>query len=659
MKTGSKNKMKSKKLQHEGISLIVLVITIILMIILAGSIILTLSNNGIIAFSQEAVFKQNVKGYISELSLYVSDEIIKNPTGGTGTINSTDETIGLMLASMPEEDKAKFSVIHGDLMYKGEDKKEELWCNEIGIPVITSYDETQKLNSPKLDDGMIPVKYDEESGKWVKADKTNTNYDWYKYDDVQRKWANVVTVKASGTKTREYYTSSPAGTPIEMSDITTMFVWIPRYAYSINEGYYKVADNLSEEDEKSNQKLDITFLVGNSNIAEQTNETYIKYPTDYDASEVSVGEKTPKIVHPAFTFGDDDLTGIWVAKFEASGSTNTPSDFSTYPGNAAETSNTTPTITETTYVTVLPSVPSWRNIMLEDSEAQSMKMAKDANNAYGFNNVDTHMIKNSEWGAVAYLSVSEYGKVPMKNGKGSNNATVGYYNLLTGYQGSANEYNTADGVKASTTHNVYGVYDMNGGANERVASYLNNGSSNLRGQYFKNNKLKEEYTKYWDKYEVSEEEKTNKIQVADLGDGITEVTQGQLWKVTKTVNGSVVDTAAWNEARYRITKATYNLMANNKGDAMYEVAANNSYYGVWYNTNTNVWAWNSMMEKDSANTGVGRCWNGSYIMIGHAALCYVYRGGHYLLHNPGLFYTDIVDTRAVSYVGFRPVCIVI
>jgi hypothetical protein len=32
---------------------------------------------------------------------------------------------------------------------------------------------------------------------------------------------------------------------------------------------------------------------------------------------------------------------------------------------------------------------------------------------------------------------------------------------------------------ASTTGNIYGIYDMNGGANEYVAAYLNNGNSVL------------------------------------------------------------------------------------------------------------------------------------------------------------------------------------
>ena len=36
---------------------------------------------------------------------------------------------------------------------------------------------------------------------------------------------------------------------------------------------------------------------------------------------------------------------------------------------------------------------------------------------------------------------------------------------------TTNYYNTEKGVKASTTGNVYGIYDMSGGSWERVAAY--------------------------------------------------------------------------------------------------------------------------------------------------------------------------------------------
>ena len=79
------------------------------------------------------------------------------------------------------------------------------------------------------------------------------------------------------------------------------------------------------------------------------------------------------------------------------------------------------------------------------------------------------MMKNDEWGAVAYLSKSKYGK----NAEVDINSDSSYY---TG-GGSGNAYVT--NVGQSTTGTVHGVYDMSGGAYEYVAAYVNNGNSSL------------------------------------------------------------------------------------------------------------------------------------------------------------------------------------
>ncbi|HHT38641.1 MAG TPA: hypothetical protein GXZ95_04420 [Mollicutes bacterium] len=93
------------------------------------------------------------------------------------------------------------------------------------------------------------------------------------------------------------------------------------------------------------------------------------------------------------------------------------------------------------------------------------------------------MMKNTEWGAIAYLSKSIYGQ-------GSNEVWINPAdNFTTGCAGDSfnssptsgclRKYNTPNGQKASTTGNIYGVYDMSGGACEYTASYINNGHNNL------------------------------------------------------------------------------------------------------------------------------------------------------------------------------------
>ena len=83
---------------------------------------------------------------------------------------------------------------------------------------------TIEPNAPELDSNMIAVRYD--GSNWVKADSSTNN--WYNYD--KQEWANAVTVSSS---TRDTYLSAPVGTAISMDDIETMWVWIPRYSYTI------------------------------------------------------------------------------------------------------------------------------------------------------------------------------------------------------------------------------------------------------------------------------------------------------------------------------------------------------------------------------------------------------------------------------------------
>ena len=80
-------------------------------------------------------------------------------------------------------------------------------------------------------------------------------------------------------------------------------------------------------------------------------------------------------------------------------------------------------------------------------------------------NVDTHMTKNVEWGAVSYLAHSKYGL----NGQGIIRNSYNGYKTGIAANDEANKYDTQNGIKASTTNNIYGVYDMGGGAGEYIA----------------------------------------------------------------------------------------------------------------------------------------------------------------------------------------------
>ena len=123
-------------MEKRGISLVVLVITIIVLTILAGAVIISLSNSGIIARGNEAVFKANVDSYKTELALYIADQIITDSSFSASTFDATTSTtpsITTVIPSMTTEDSEKFSVDNGSLVYVGDNESEIGWATALGI----------------------------------------------------------------------------------------------------------------------------------------------------------------------------------------------------------------------------------------------------------------------------------------------------------------------------------------------------------------------------------------------------------------------------------------------------------------------------------------------------------------------------------------------
>ena len=82
-------------------------------------------------------------------------------------------------------------------------------------------------------------------------------------------------------------------------------------------------------------------------------------------------------------------------------------------------------------------------------------------------------MKNSEWGAVAYLTQSKYGRngVEVTVNNSSSYITGNAGNTIREGQANVdivNAYNTEKGVLASTTGTIYGIYDMVGGSSDIV-----------------------------------------------------------------------------------------------------------------------------------------------------------------------------------------------
>ncbi len=66
--------------KRKGISLIVLVITILVMIILSGVVIVSLSKNNPVGKAKEATFKTDVSTFEGDLSFFLANSLAENST---------------------------------------------------------------------------------------------------------------------------------------------------------------------------------------------------------------------------------------------------------------------------------------------------------------------------------------------------------------------------------------------------------------------------------------------------------------------------------------------------------------------------------------------------------------------------------------------------
>ncbi|HIS39068.1 MAG TPA: hypothetical protein IAB45_06135 [Candidatus Onthousia faecavium] len=352
--------------------------------------------------------------------------------------------------------------------------------NDLALPSNGNlFEEIFTVNTPELDNNMIPVIY--ENNNWVKTDEAN----WYNYD--KGEWANAVTVSSS---TRDTYLEADIGTVISMDDIETMWVWIPRYSYSIGSedgiNYYGKQGNFltTMPTQELPGEIDIKFI--EPNVKDKGTAKYL----------VSEGIGADDWYTPdAFTFDGKELSGIWVGKFESSSSNI----------EALESGIDSMNLD----VMIKPNVSSWDNINVATMFQVSLKM-NNPGNRYGFStDVDTHMIKNSEWAIITYLSQSKYGKLGNVNFTGANKEV--YQNksdeIITGCSlgapsgGTSADYGCQytydvdiNGTGASTTGTIYGVYDMSGGAFELVMANYNGLVENSGFETMPESKYYDKYT---------------------------------------------------------------------------------------------------------------------------------------------------------------------
>lgn len=446
-------------------------------------------------------------GYIEETNAKPTGTILANDTKviSLKIINNSNQIVKINIG------------INSGTLNGGEIKKSGTRITE----EITNLDK-EKVNRPELGNDLIPVYYNINNNKWHKADESNQNnkYKWYDYDIEEKMWANAVLVS---DQTKTSYLNAPIGTPLQEQDIKAFFVWIPRYKYKI----WNIIGETNKEIYNAKEKgIEIKFESGinstgnlkciyNSNLNNAKNDNC--QINDKDITDNNNIETEIWYTHPAFTYGGKELTGIWIGKYETTGSTDNP--------------------------TILPDALALRNINISSSFTTTKLI-----NSYTINsNIDAHLIKNTEWGAITYLTNSIYGLCNKEkceelfnnnsklgitgrssgssNGKENDDGTYSYdgYKIIEKSKDNTRDFS----IIASTTKNIYGIYDLSGGLSEYVMGNMQSIDKELNNQSSGTNwnKTRTLAPKYYDIYAYGDSSNDNNAMLRTrYGDATGEIT---------------------------------------------------------------------------------------------------------------------------------------
>ena len=246
--------------------------------------------------------------------------------------------------------------------------------------VVSSND----ANPPILLNGMIPVIWCDIEEGWIIVNEWDDR--WYNYSETDkldlddqvianpRRWANVVTV--SSANIGKYMMCQPESgcilyggaleTVIPEEEITSMFVWIPRFRYTVK-------DDIADGNE------DIIDVIWERGINES-----------YQASATFSGN-VPTNFYTASAFRElnRELYGFWMAKFQAGVDQN--NNLVSYANSSMNTSHND---------------NMWNTIIKNNYEDSGETL-----HSLSYQNDDKAMaIKSSQWDAVSFLSQSRYGK---------------------------------------------------------------------------------------------------------------------------------------------------------------------------------------------------------------------------------------------------------
>ena len=159
----------------KGITLIALIITIIVLLILAGvSMSSLVGDNGIITNGQIASIESKFAGYREELET----NIVSKAEGDREKVNLLNENVKNYIPSLEENDVGRFAVIGGELYYLGNDElskkaaknqKMEVIKDNGDIEEFTKDVEKKAVSNIIKEDGIEAFNYTDEKGEESKG----------------------------------------------------------------------------------------------------------------------------------------------------------------------------------------------------------------------------------------------------------------------------------------------------------------------------------------------------------------------------------------------------------------------------------------------------------------------------------------------------------
>ena len=427
-----------------------------------------------------------------------------------------------------------------------------------------------------IDTNMIPIKYvgTHKEPKWVvvtNAEQANNTGLWYNYsvgntatEGGGAKWANAVTVTADSlAEYQQAMTGTNPNVEVDNNDILGYWTYIPRYAYEVQRrdatDRVVAPQNFAIEFQTADEK-NVPAKSCNANITEAS-QMWVNRPIgDGSTNEENAGPNSSNVLakdyrtncnisrtytsgtsqnpnssttwatHPAFSWLDsngngEELNGLWVGKYETTGKITAPTVKPNQHANIYEYIGNFYLAAKSIGVYDPNNVGGGDSVSSTDSAHRPNLADELTQNYHHLNTATSHMLKNSEWGAITYLAHSAYGagindSYTMKTNVNKNGAypstghdadgassrygITGCGPVSAGSTGSYSDgtpldentiesptacsttntersYNGNLGLLSSTTNTIYGLYDLSGGASEYVAGNYTTSTTQTSG----------------------------------------------------------------------------------------------------------------------------------------------------------------------------------